>query len=133
MRAALKSGGAQVTDASRAIARATAIPRRPVVACSHAVPEQFSPGSPLALSLAARGDVSARLHYRHVNHAERWRSMDMSGSDGKFMAAIPADYTASPFPLQYYFELSRPDDAWLYPAFNATLSNQPYYAVWKRG
>ena len=56
----------------------------------------------------------------------------MSGSAGKFMAAIPADYTASPFPLQYYFELSRPGEAWLYPAFNATLSNQPYYAVWKR-
>jgi hypothetical protein len=132
MRAALKSGGAPVADASRAIARATAIPKRPMVACSHAAPEQFSPGSPLVLSLTARGNVSARLHYRHVNHAERWRSLDMSGSDGKFMAAIPGDYTASPFPLQYYFELSRPDEAWLYPAFNATLSNQPYYAVWRR-
>jgi hypothetical protein len=132
MRAALKSGGAPGADASRAIARVTAIPRRPVVACSHLVPAQFSPGSPLALSLATGKNVSARLHYRHVNHAERWRSMDMSGSDGSFMAAIPADYTASPFPLQYYFELSRPEEAWLYPAFNTTLSNQPYYAVWKR-
>jgi len=132
MRAALKSGGTPVVDASRAIARAIAIPRRPQVACSHMAPEQFSPGSPLVLSLTAPGNVSAHLHYRHVNHAERWRSMDMTGSDGRFIAAIPADYTASPFPLQYYFELSRPDEAWLYPAFNATLSNQPYYAVWRR-
>jgi hypothetical protein len=31
-----------------------------------------------------------------------------------FMAAIPAGYTDSPFPLQYYFELSRGlDAAWL--------------------
>jgi hypothetical protein len=134
MRAALKAAGAApVGDASRAIARATKSARRPVVACTHLAPEQFSPGSPLTLSLTAPGDVSARLHYRHVNQAERWRSMEMSGSGGKFMAAIPADYTASPFPLQYYFELSRPEAAWLYPAFNTTLSNQPYYAIWKRG
>jgi hypothetical protein len=103
-----------------------------VVACSHAAPEQFSAGSPLVLSLTARENVSVRLHYRHVNQAERWRSTDMSGVSGKSTAAIPADYTASPFPLQYYFELSRPDEAWLYPAFNTTLSNQPYYAVWRR-
>src|SRR5205823_1955047 len=104
---------------------------RLTIAVSHAAPEQFSPGSPLALSLSA-ADVAVRLHYRHVNHAERWRSMQMSGSSGKFLAAIPADYTASPFPLQYYFELSRPVGAWLYPAFDATLSNQPYYAVCRR-
>jgi hypothetical protein len=132
MRATLKAGGAPVGDASRAIAKARTVPRRPVVACSHVVPEQFSPGSPLVLSLTVPRNISARLHYRHVNHAERWRSMDMSGADGRFMAAIPADYTASPFPLQYYFELTRTDEAWLYPAFHATLSNQPYYAVWRR-
>ena len=131
MRAAVHSGDTAGGDASAAIARATAIPHRLTIAVSHAAPEQFSPGSPLALSLAA-ADVAVRLHYRHVNHAERWRSTEMSGSSGKFLAAIPADYTASPFPLQYYFELSRPGAAWLYPAFNATLSNQPYYAVWKR-
>jgi len=133
MRAAIKSGGTPGAAASQAIARATGIPKRPVAACTHVVPEQFSPGSPLTLSLTAPANASARLHYRHVNQAERWRSMEMSGAGGKFMAAIPADYTASPFPLQYYFELSRPEAAWLYPAFNATLSNQPYYAVWKRG
>ena len=132
MRAALKSGVAAGAGASQAIARVTGIPKRPVVACTHAVPERFSPGSPLTLSVMVPAGISARLHYRHVNHAERWRSMEMSGSGGKLMAAIPADYTASPFPLQYYFELSRPQAAWLYPAFNATLSNQPYYAVWKR-
>ena len=34
------------------------------------------------------------------------------------------------FALEYYFELRRdPDQAWLYPGFNATLSNQPYFLV----
>ena len=78
------------------------------------------------------GDITGRLFYRHVNHAERWKDIPMQRSGGALTAAIPADYTASPFPLQYYFELARSGAAWLYPAFNASLSNQPYYAVWKR-
>ena len=55
-------------------------------------------------------------------------------SDGdNFVASIPGDYTQSPYPLQYYFEVTRGDaDAWMHPAFNATLSNQPYYAIAKR-
>ena len=47
-----------------------------------------------------------------------------------FKAAIPADYTKSPYPLEYYFELRRdPATAWLYPGFAADLGNQPYYAL----
>jgi len=54
------------------------------------------------------------------------------GTDG-YSASIPGDYTQSVYPLQYYFALQRgADAAWLYPAFNSTLSNQPYYAVAKR-
>jgi hypothetical protein len=44
-------------------------------------------------------------------------------------AAIPAAYTDSPYPLQYYFELHAADAATLHPAFNPTLSNQPYYSI----
>jgi hypothetical protein len=44
-------------------------------------------------------------------------------------AAIPAAYTDSPYPLQYYFELRTATAATLHPAFNPTLSNQPYYAI----
>jgi hypothetical protein len=80
---------------------------------------------------ASRG-LSLVLHYRHVNHGERWREMPMTGEGMAFRAAIPAEYTRSPYPLQYYFELRSQKVAWLYPALNATLSNQPYYAVWKR-
>jgi len=132
MRAAVTAGGAKTGDAAQAIAKATAAFHRPSIACHHVAPDSFRPGSPLAVALTAGEGVSARLFYRHVNHAERWRDMPMQRAGGDFTAAIPADYTNSLFPLQYYFELSRPDAAWLYPAFNATFSNQPYYAVWKR-
>ena len=137
MRATIAAGGTVTGDAARAIARATSVAKRPSVACHHVAPESFRPGAafPLSLtmgSLTAGQGASVRLYYRHVNHAERWRSMPMQRAGAEFTAAIPADYTDSPFPLQYYFELSRTDAAWFYPAFNATLSNQPYYAVWKR-
>jgi hypothetical protein len=58
--------------------------------------------------------------------------MGMTGSGGMFHAEIPGAYTASLYPLPYCFELLRGPRAWFYPAFNSTLSNQPYYAVWKR-
>jgi len=132
MRAAIAQGGPAGAGAAVAIAKASAAPNRPKVTCTHTAPQQFSPGSRLVLSLTAAADVSALLHYRHVNQAARWQSMPMIRSGQGFTAAIPASYTDSPFPLQYYFELSRPGAAWLYPAFNASLSNQPYYAVWKR-
>lgn len=132
MRAAIAQGGRDGDGAASAVAKAASAPSRPRIACTHNAPQQFAPGEPLMLSLTVREDVSARLHYRHVNQAERWQSLPMTLSAQGFMAAIPAGYTDSPFPLQYYFELSRPGAAWLYPGFNATLSNQPYYAVWKR-
>lgn len=132
MKAAVAAGGAITGDATGAVAKALSAYERPSVACRHVAPDSFHPGAALPLSLKAGQGVSARLFYRHVNHAERWRSAPMQRTGGDFAAAIPADYTNSPFPLQYYFELSHPDAAWLYPAFNATFSNQPYYAVWKR-
>jgi hypothetical protein len=88
----------------------------------------------LVPGVAAHDAPSAvHLYYRHVNQAERWLSLEMQrGRDG-YDAAIPGSYTNSAFPLQYYFVFQRgADAAWLYPAFNSTLSNQPYYAVSKR-
>ena len=47
-----------------------------------------------------------RLHYRHVDQAERWKQVDMQEDGESFTAAIPADYTQSDFPLEYYFDLA---------------------------
>jgi hypothetical protein len=128
------TGSAQ--NAASAIQAAIASPKRPSVPSTHTPPSSFHPGQPLSLTLqvhAAQGGPSAvHLYYRHVDQAERWVSVEMKkGGDG-YTAAIPGDYTNSAFALQYYFELQRDEVAWLYPAFNATLSNQPYYAISKR-
>jgi len=122
-------------DAAKAIATATGKPKRPADHGQHTAASSFHPGDPLKLSLSVSGaaPASVRLHYRHVNQAERWLSMEMDGSHGSYSAAIPGEYTRSPFPLQYYFEMVGGDgSATIHPAFNSTLSNQPYYAVSKR-
>jgi len=113
---------------------ATGRPNRPSVRCTHTPPASFHPGQPLTVSLLASETPvqGVRLHYRHVDQAERWLSMEMQSGASGYSASIPGDYTSSVYPLQYYFEVQRATNAWLYPAFNATLSNQPYYAVAKR-
>ena len=74
-----------------------------------------------------------RLHYRHVNQAERWQSAPMQPSDRLWRATIPADYTQSPYPLQYYFEVKdAPASAGLFPGLGEHLTRQPYFVV-RRG
>jgi hypothetical protein len=59
--------------------------------------------------------------------------MDMQSGAGGYTASIPGEYTESPYPLEYYFELrGGSGTAWMHPVFNSTLSNQPYYAISKR-
>ncbi len=129
------SGSAEAI--ARAIHAAAARPIRPAVHCSHVADASFHPGKALHLSLQVPASAatvsSARLHYRHVNQAERWLTVDMQKDHSGYSAEIPAEYTDSVYPLQYYFELNdKQKAAWLYPAFNATLSNQPYYAISNR-
>jgi len=126
-------------NATEAIRAATGRPSRPHVACLHTPPASFQPGQPLALSLmpsvtaGSSAPTAVRLYYRHVNQAERWTSVETSGQSSGYAGTIPAEYTDSIYPLQYYFQLEDGKGlAWLYPGFNKTLSNQPYFAVYKR-
>ena len=116
-----------------ALKAATDPPHRPIVEARHTAPDHFKPGADLPLSLANVGDARATLLYRHVNHAERWQSLAMTREGDDMRAAIPAGYTNSPYPVQYYFVLEQGGQATMYPGLGATLSQQPYYAVWKRG
>jgi hypothetical protein len=103
---------------------------RPIIAAQHTTPESFHPGSDLPLTVSTPATVTqAILWYRPVNQGERWLSTPMQHTAGTHTAAIPAAYTDSPYPLQYYFELHTATSATLHPAFNPTLSNQPYFAV----
>ena len=126
-------------DAAAAIRAATGRLTRPSVSAAHTPAQSFRPGAdlPVALQVSnAGGQVvprSVRLWYRHVDQAERWTSAEMSGDSGRYTGAIPAGYTDSRYALQYYFELrDKTGAAWMFPGFNETLSNQPYFTVSRR-
>ena len=73
---------------------------------------------------------AARLHYRRVNQAEAYQTMELAAPGDRYRFVIPAPYADSPYPLAYYFELhDASGNAWLMPAFNDELSNQPYFLV----
>lgn len=125
------SASLDVARAQAALRIAHSVPSRPKVAMVHTPVEAFVPGNHVVLSLSIKSATVAgiTLWYRHVDHGERWRSVPMEVAAGSYSATIPADYSRSPYPLQYYFELRSANAAWLHPAFNATLSNQPYFTI----
>lgn len=125
------SAGAQPDNIRLAIQEAMGRPVRASIPCQHNQPEQFKKGESLHIELAVEKAVgSVRLFYRHVNHAERFKTVEMQVAGNTYRASIPADYTNSPYPLHYYFELREArDNAWLYPGFNENLTNQPYFVV----
>jgi hypothetical protein len=127
------AGAARPQAAVRTIA---ARPSRPNPRYVHSVPERFTAGQALTLVLqqpaGAEKPDTVRLFYRHVDQAERWTSLEMTVEGNRYRAEIPAAYTNSAYALQYYFELERGAAAWMYPGFNQTLSNQPYFAISQR-
>jgi hypothetical protein len=108
-------------------------PEWPAFTAKHAPPPSFQRGQPLKISLTlSRGSVaqSPRISYRHVNQAEEFRNALMVAHADAFEHVIPAAYTDSPFPLQYYFELrDRKGRAWMHPGLGPNLNRQPYYVV----
>ena len=94
---------------------------------------EFRPGERISLEIAAEPGsrlVSAVLHYRHVDQSAAYHTAEMSAHGDRFRAEIPGQYTDSPYPMLYYFELrDTRGAAWIYPGFNAELANQPYFIV----
>ena len=97
----------------------------------HQPPASFVPGQPLTAGLMLESSVAtATLFYRHVNQAERFNRIGLTGLERFLSATIPAAYTSSPYPIQYYFEVrSRTGFAFLYPGFSTALTNQPYFVI----
>ncbi len=114
-----------------AIEKALGRPKRDSAICKHKQPEHFTAGKALDLELSIEKKVrSVKLYYRHVNQAERFKTLEMKQAGNSFVAAIPAEYTETLYPLQYYFELrERTDNVWLYPGLSASLTQQPYFVV----
>ena len=79
---------------------------------------------------AEKDYASAQMRYRRVNQVERWNSVPMESSGRLWSGAIPSEYTQSPYPLQYYFELTEtPESAVLYPGLSDRFTGQPYFVV----
>jgi hypothetical protein len=119
----------------RAWARAVLAPAerlRPAV--RHIPPQSFDRARSLAIELAVDGVEAVRIRYRHTNQAEPWQSGAMVREGGVWRAIIPAGYTDSAFPLQYYFELvlATPAAVVLCPGFDASWSNTPYWVARQR-
>jgi hypothetical protein len=125
-----EKAGESAAQGPSAAAAKWLLPRPAMPVCRHVAPASFRPGQSVQLELASPDSVTAvRLHYRHVNQAEAYETVGMTGGAGHWRQSIPAEYTNSKFPLLYYFEVHSGGDAWLYPGLDATLSNQPYYVV----
>lgn len=119
--------------ATAVIGRILGRQRRQQLPCKHRPGVTFQPGQPIELALAVTQTgqpVVVHLHYRHVTQAERYESLEMQFAGGTYHASIPGKYTASVYPMEYYFELKHSQgEAWLYPGFNADLANQPYFVL----
>jgi hypothetical protein len=135
-----------------AIRTALGSPAREAANCSHTPPDHLTSKEPLYIELKAPERERARLWYRHFNQGERWQFIDMVKlpESDRLRASIDASYTDTPYPVQYYFEapaarvaaipgaseVSLPQQPflphakpWLYPGFDATRANQPYFLV----
>ena len=130
---AMRSGGAP-QKASAKVAEAIRVvlgdPQRAAIDVQHQPPSHFKRGEDLRLVVAAPGGTLVRMHYRHVNQAENYISTDMAQKGAQWVAAIPAEYTRTEFPLEYYFEVrTRDGTTGLYPGFAPKLTSQPYFVV----
>ena len=105
---------------------------RPAPKCKHNGPKTFAAGQALTIVLNtdAADTKSAKLYYRHVNQADNWQVLPMEVKDSHLEATIPAAYTQTKFPLQYYFGLNKTDNgSTLFPGFDSSLANEPYFVV----
>jgi hypothetical protein len=104
---------------------------RLALSAQHVAAKRFVPGKPLEIELEVRAPLaSAKLYYRRVNQAERFQVAQMKRAGGLYQATIPADYTNSQYPLQYYFGLNTTSgESTIYPGLSPELLNQPYFVV----
>ena len=114
-----------------AVAEATGRPVRTRISLKHTRPVGYKAGNPINIEISMDFNPSTVLmHYRHVNHAERFITSEMMLMGSSYKATIPVDYTRSDYPLQYYFEFKdEHGKAWLYPGFSENLDNQPYFIL----
>jgi hypothetical protein len=123
--------GSPQARVAAAIQEAQDRPHRWVPDVRHDPLKKFYAGEPLEVVLSmTQTNVSVRLYYRRVDQAERYTAILMEAKGEQHQATIPASYTNSQYPLEYYFEIREGKErAGLFPGFLSTLVNQPYFVV----
>ncbi|MGH9593585.1 MAG: hypothetical protein ACRD5L_10870, partial [Bryobacteraceae bacterium] len=96
----------------------------------HTPAKTFVRGKALVVDIRSkRGPKIDRmvLRYRHVNQAESWEAVDITGAA---QVEIPAAYTDSNYAMQYHFEVHAAGHApILYPGLHPGWDGQPYFVV----
>jgi hypothetical protein len=134
--APLKTDRKVIEQAMRAVLTKPKQDEHPPLAGLHTPPPSFQRGQPLSI-VARVAQVSkpamisgVRLRYRRVNQAEIWQMIEMEKAGADYRAVIAAEYTDSPFPLQYHFQIrTGSGTAWLYPGLQPGWLGQPYFVV----
>jgi hypothetical protein len=102
----------------------------PPLAEFHTPPPSFRRGQPLTIIANTHKAGGVWLRYRHVNQAETWQMVAMELAEKNYRAVIPADYTDSPFPMQYHFQIRAETSATrLHPGLKPGWQGQPYFVV----
>jgi hypothetical protein len=136
MEAAAASGSAtdrEDAEAQRLLVAVTARP--PHGGVTHTPPTQFRPGEPVSVAVGIDDDApitGVSLRYRHLDQSATYEELLMQRDAGGFAAVVPAEYSDSPFALQYHFAIHGARGSWQYPELGAELSDQPYFVVRQR-
>lgn len=113
-----------------AVQAALAHPLRRYAGCAHVPRLTFRRGKAFPIEISApAGTHGVSLYYRHVNQALRWRMLRMNAEGQTYRGIIPADYTRTNFPLQYYFAVELESGPAIHPGLDENFMNQPYYVV----
>jgi len=134
-RAAARRGDPAAPETVAAALAAVLTPAPPpAMPIEHTPPASFRPGRPLPIEAGApREAASIILQYRRLNQAERYRSRPMERESAAWRAEVPAEYTDSAYPLQYYFEARSGAGVTLWPGFKSDFLGQPYFVVQPQG
>jgi len=97
----------------------------------HKPPKKFIYNQKILLNctIKSKKNILGFLHFRHVNQSIKWEKIKLIRNSINLSAIIPAAYTKTLFPLQYYFEIRNKEKSLFSPGFNMNLSNQPYYII----
>jgi hypothetical protein len=107
-------------------------PRRAQLPSDIAVhaPERYEEGRAVSVTVTGARGLQAMLRYRPVDQSATWQEIRMRSVGGELLSEIPAEFTRSGFPLQFYIVVGDGTEWDMLPGLETpTLSNQPYYML----